>query len=52
MFCMENITYWKDVCEFRRQLKKVIIPFEKFFRVNENNIKNTTIIDSSSKIET
>jgi len=49
---MENIAYWKELREFRTQLKKVIIPFEKFFRINENNIKNTTIIDGSSKIET
>ncbi|MFX0040065.1 MAG: hypothetical protein ACFFCY_11110 [Promethearchaeota archaeon] len=48
---MENISYWKEVREFRRQLKKVIIPFEKFFRINERNIKSTTTIDEISKIE-
>ncbi|MFX0136025.1 MAG: hypothetical protein ACFFDN_20455 [Candidatus Hodarchaeota archaeon] len=46
---MENITYWNEVREFRRQLKKVIIPNEKFFR--EKHIKNTTIIEDSSTIE-
>ena len=51
MFCVENILYWKELREFRRQLKKVIIPFDKFFRLNEKNIKTTTIIDDSSKIE-
>ncbi|MFX0143049.1 MAG: hypothetical protein ACFE9C_03145 [Candidatus Hodarchaeota archaeon] len=48
---MENIAYWKEVGEFRKQLKKVIIPFEKFFRTNESNIKSPTIIDEISKIE-
>jgi hypothetical protein len=46
---MENITYLNEVHEFKRQLKKVIIPFEKFFR--EKNIKDTIIIEDSSKIE-
>ncbi|MFW9829068.1 MAG: hypothetical protein ACFFEY_15940 [Candidatus Thorarchaeota archaeon] len=48
---MENMSYWKEVREFRKQLKKVIIPFEKFFRINEKNIKSQTIIDEVSKIE-
>jgi hypothetical protein len=48
---MENISYWKEIREFRRQLKKVIIPFEKFFRINEKNVKSQTIIDEVSKIE-
>jgi hypothetical protein len=46
---MENITYWNEVREFRKQLKKVIIPIEKFFR--EKYIKNTPIVEDSSKIE-
>ncbi len=48
---MENISYWKEIREFRRQLKKVIIPFEKFFRINEKNVNGQTIIDEVSKIE-
>ncbi len=50
---MKNISYWQEVHEFRIQLKKVIIPFEKFFRSNENNINSTQDIDVlSSEIET
>lgn len=49
---MENIPYWQEVHEFRIQLKKVIIPFEKFFRLNKNNINSTQNIDVfSSEIE-
>lgn len=50
---MENISYWQEVHEFKIQLKKVIIPFEKFFKSNENKINNTQNIDVlSSEIET
>jgi hypothetical protein len=47
------MAYQQEVYEFRIQLNKVIIPFEKFFhRSNEGNIKSTSIIGTvSSKIE-
>ena len=51
MICMENMSYCRELHEFKIQLKKVIIPFEKFFRENEKNIKSTTIIEEPSKIE-
>jgi hypothetical protein len=50
---MKKNVYSQEVNEFRIQLNKAIIPFEKFFhRLNESNINSTPIIDSiSSKIE-
>ena len=48
---MENMSYCRELHEFKTLLRKVIIPFEKFFRENEKNFKSTTIIEEPSKIE-
>ena len=48
---MENMSYCRELHEFKTQLRKVVIPFEKFFRENEKNIKSTMIIEEASKIE-
>ena len=48
---MENISYWQEVHEFRILLNKVVIPFELFFRSDENNINGTQILAISNEIE-
>ena len=42
---MEDMSNSQEIHEFRILLKKVVIPFEKFFRSNENDVKNTHLLN-------
>jgi len=39
-------SYWYEVYEFRKELKKIIIPYNKFFRADDNYIDNSQPVES------
>jgi hypothetical protein len=39
------ISYWLDVREFRLNLKKVVVPFKVFFRINEDYTNNNPSVE-------
>jgi len=44
------VSYWREVGEFRKEIKKIVIPFNKFFRVKEHSINNSPIIKEIDSI--